>query len=102
MIHNHYGSRISPAPFYLISYLICRISKFVICISLISSYFESNSQQITIYGQQSLWHANNLCDIQFTGCDWRTAHGGVLLGYAYHPSGSLWLVLYEPIDNDFG
>lgn len=55
------------------------------------------SQEISIYGNHSLWHADNLCDIEFTGCDWLSLHQGSMLGYAYHPNGSLWLVLYEPI-----
>ncbi len=53
------------------------------------------AQEITIYGQQSLWHADNLCDIQFTGCNYTQLNQGGLLGYAHHPSGQLWLVLAD-------
>jgi len=59
------------------------------------------AQEISVYGQEFLWHADSLCDIELTDCDWRTPNQGYLLGYAYHPSGKLWLVLDEPINSDF-
>ncbi|MGB4846700.1 MAG: T9SS type B sorting domain-containing protein [Saprospiraceae bacterium] len=59
------------------------------------------AQEIAVYGQRSLWHADNLCDIEFTGCDWRTLNKGYLLGYAYHPNGSLWLVLFEQFPSGY-
>jgi len=52
-------------------------------------------QEITIYGQQSLWHADDLCDIEFTGCKWTDLNQGPLVGYAHHPSGRLWLILCD-------
>jgi len=66
---------------------------FIICLFFLS---KTRSQEIAIYGSHSLWHADNLCDIQYTGCDWLSLQG-VIMGYAYHPNGSLWLVLYEPL-----
>jgi|GEM_PF-1344248 len=61
----------------------------------------ATAQEISVYGQQSLWHADSLCDINLTGCDWRTPNRGFLLGYAYHPSGRLWVVLNEPVGPDY-
>ncbi len=64
-----------------------------ICIILFLSEFTIQAQEITIYGQRSMWYASDLCDVEFT-CDYRQFIGGgqVLIGYAYHPNGELWLV----------
>ncbi len=53
------------------------------------------AQEVSIYGHRSLWHADNLCDVVFTGCDWLTLNQGYILGYAYHPNGELWLALVD-------
>ena len=58
------------------------------------------SQEISVYGGQSLFHADNLCDIEYTGCDWTSIHKGSLLGYAYHPSGKLWMILDQVLNPD--
>lgn len=69
---------------------------------LVAIFAKLSGQEISIYGQRKLWHADNLCDIEFAGCDWSTLNlnQGRLLGYAYHPNGSLWLVVSERIDTD--
>lgn len=46
-----------------------------------------------MYASRNLWHADSLCDIDLTGCDWRALNQGSILGYCYHPNGSLWLIL---------
>src|SRR5690606_10859 len=52
-----------------------------------------HSQEVTVYGQTSLWHADSLCDMEFT-CDYSDfiPSDQVLIGYAYHPDGSLLMV----------
>ncbi|HZV71253.1 MAG TPA: T9SS type B sorting domain-containing protein [Saprospiraceae bacterium] len=77
------------------------MKKILVFIALIICSKSIIGQEITIYGQESLWHADNLCDIEYTGCDWRTPNKGYLLGYAYHPNGSLWLVLNEQLPPNY-
>ena len=50
-----------------------------------------SAQEVTVYGQTSLWHATDLCNMEFT-CNYRDylPDGQVNIGYAYHPNGSLW------------
>lgn len=47
-----------------------------------------------MYGQRQLWHANDLCDVYHTGCDYRlhVPSGQGILGYGYHPNGDLLLI----------
>lgn len=68
-----------------------------LCLVIICLFFlsKTQSQEITIYGQRSLWHADSLCDIEFTGCNYTQLNEGSLLGYAHHPNGRLWLVLCD-------
>lgn len=58
----------------------------------------SQAQEITMFVGRNLWHADSLCDVDLTGCDWRLLNQGSILGYAYHPNGDLWLLLDENRD----
>lgn len=60
---------------------------------LINFLDAGKAQEVSIFGQRSMWHADTLCDIEFA-CDYRlyVTGGQFLIGYAYHPNGELWLV----------
>ncbi len=87
--------------FILIKMRYLEFKRILIFVVILFSITQVIAQEITVYGQRSLWHADNLCDVEFTGCDWRQLNKGGILGYAYHPNGSLWLVLFEAFPNDF-
>jgi len=65
---------------------------YIICVGflLLSNL---NAQEVSIFGQRSMWHADNLCDVEFA-CDYRlyVTGGQFLIGYAYHPNGQLWMI----------
>ncbi len=80
---------------------IIRCYRILILCPLLLFFKTSKAQEITIFGATSLYHADNLCDITLTGCDWRTTNKGNILGYGYHPSGKLWAVLIEYEGNGY-
>ena len=49
----------------------------------------SQAQEITMFVGRNLWHADSLCDVDLTGCDWRLLNQGSILGYADNPNGDL-------------
>jgi gliding motility-associated-like protein len=60
------------------------------------SHIKGIGQEVTVYGQQSLWNTDAFCDFSLT-CDYENhvPDEQELIGYAYHPNGDLWLVASE-------
>ena len=74
---------------------------FVLFCLLLNFSYLLQGQELTFFYDNKVFNAKNVCDVKYTGCNWRPLSStSNMLAYAYHPSGSLWLILDELYDVD--